>query len=99
LPDLVSSINGYPFCYTLTKNEDDGSQQILGFLAEFPHFIPIWRICGVHLDACVWETIVGLKNILEKTRLEVVRNGVAPSTTRDKSKILKTLERKGINVK
>lgn len=40
LPDLTNAINGYHHCYIVPKEDDDGSKEILGFLAEFPHFIP-----------------------------------------------------------
>jgi hypothetical protein len=99
LPDLKSKINGYKGCYTVTKKEDDGSTEILGFLAEFPRFVPTWRVCGIHLDCCVWDTITGLKNNLKKTNIEIVRDGVHPNNFKNKTKLLSTLKRKGFNIR
>lgn len=98
LPDLVSTVKGYHNCYTLTKPEDDGSLPILGFLAEFPHFIPTWRVCGVHLDACVLDTVRGLNSSLPTTTLEIVKEGVEPAKW-DKKILLSKLQRQGIRIK
>ena len=101
LPDILSATNGYPHCYTLTKYDDNGSDEIIAFLAEFPHFIPTWRICGIHLDCCVWETAFGLKSMFKKTKLEIVKSAVASysNTNKSKTRLLKALEKKGFNIR
>jgi hypothetical protein len=98
LPDLKSKINGYPHCYTVTKPEDDGSKEILAFLAEFPRFVPQWRVCGIHLENCVWDTIVGLKDVTKKINLTIIKDCVSP-LTKNKSKVLASLKNKGFKLK
>lgn len=99
LPELLRTLNGYEHCYKITKNDDDGSTEILGVLAELPRFVPKWRICGIHLEHCVWDTIMGLKNNLKKTKLEIVRKGVSSMPNKSKTNLLSTLKTKGFIIR
>lgn len=98
LPDLFYAASQHNHCYTITKEENDGTLAILAFLAEFPHFIPTWRVCGIHLDSCVWDTVLGLRNSLGKTKLEIAKDAVSPNISRSKSNLFKILTKKGIKV-
>ena len=68
-------LRGYPHKARIKKNDDDGSTEIIRALnrRNFPQ--KTLRVCGVNTDCCVLETIVGLLRKLQKTKVEVVKQG------------------------
>lgn len=66
-------LRGYPRKARIGKWNDDGSAEVIRTLVrrEFPY--QTLRVCGVNTDCCVWATVHGLLNRLEKSKVEVVK--------------------------
>lgn len=70
---LNALIKGYPRKARTTKWEDDGSSEVVRVLAKHGFPMKNLRVCGVNTDCCVWETVVGLLQKLDKSQIEVVK--------------------------
>ena len=59
LPEVKRAIGAYKRVSYRTKKLDDGSKEILDVVRrkKLPRK---FRVCGVNLDACVWDSVLGL---------------------------------------
>lgn len=73
-PALMALTEGYALRANATKYQDDGSGQVVKVLnrREFPS--RRLKVCGVNSNACVYATVNGLLDKLEKSKIEVVKD-------------------------
>ena len=67
-------LKGYPKKARISKEDDDGSLEVSQAIRRRKFPFKNLRLCGVNTDACVWETVVGLLNRYEQSRVEVVKS-------------------------
>jgi len=66
-------LKGYPHKARISKRDDDGSKEIVKALSRRNFPMQILRVCGVNADCCVYQTVTGLIEKLNKTQVEVVK--------------------------
>lgn len=66
---LRRELEGYDKVRYVTKDKEDGSDEIYGALRELTKCLNL-RICGVNTDQCVYSTVRGLR-MYEKYRINV----------------------------
>ncbi len=60
LPIIRRACKGYRRAVTITKENDDGSSEVLEALGDITKCRKV-RVCGVNTDACVFSTVHGLQ--------------------------------------
>lgn len=80
---LFSLIKGYPHKARVTKDDDDGSLEVVKALRRRGFAKHTLRVCGVNTDCCVYETIVGLLDRLDRSKIEVVKDACESEWNRD----------------
>ncbi len=62
--EILSIVGGYDKLYLISKDECDGSEEVIGAIDEFglPNSL---NICGVYSDECVFQTKEGLKEYID----------------------------------
>jgi nicotinamidase-related amidase len=76
LKGLLNLARGYKNKYRLTKEEDDGSLEILKHVKRHRNRINTkeFRVCGVNTDYCVLETVSGMLNKLPDSKIKLVKD-------------------------
>ena len=69
-----SLIKGYRHKARVTKDDDDGSLEVVKALRRRGFAQHTLRICGVNTECCVTETVSGLLVRLERVQIEVVKD-------------------------
>lgn len=73
LPRLKKHLDSYHATYYVKKYDDDGGLDVMRCLEENDlDTIPNFRVCGINLGACIWETVDTLVNVFNK-QVEVVK--------------------------
>ena len=69
-----SLIKGYRHKARVTKDDDDGSLEVVKALRRRGFGSRTLRICGVNVDCCVFDTVNGLLHRLEQVQIQVVKD-------------------------
>jgi nicotinamidase-related amidase len=80
LPEIRRALKGYSRVRTVTKFDDDGSEEISQSLRR-NRFSRKLRICGVNLDACVRSTIEGIFSDERRSHYSITLLGYATYAT------------------
>jgi hypothetical protein len=73
LPQLKRHLDGYGRHMMRVKSTDGGSCQVVEACQDFGYPMQYFRICGVYIDACVKQTVLGLSARLPSCSLRVIR--------------------------
>ncbi len=76
LPELRELANDHPYTTYITKNDDDGSDEVLECLERFGWPNRTLRVCGVNAFCCVAETVNSLLWEDKKMQIELTTDAV-----------------------
>ncbi len=71
---LLALVQGYQFWTTAEKKNDGGAKEVFDACMDNGYWPENFRICGVNADGCIFATVVGLRDKLPNSRIEVVRH-------------------------
>lgn len=69
---LVDLSEDYDRSFTVYKDRDDGSKEVLNCLVDKKLPKSRLRVCGVNTQFCVRSTAVGLRDKLPKSKLQII---------------------------
>ena len=78
-----SLIKGYRHKARVTKDDDDGSLEVVKALRRRGFGQRTLRICGVNADGCVFYTVNGLLSRLDQVRIQVVKDACGSEWEKD----------------
>lgn len=81
--EIMDLLIDYERCTTVSKDKDDGSEEILEACLDNGFWMEDFRICGVNSDACVLDTVTGLLERIPSCEITVVQDACNCSTGND----------------
>lgn len=78
-----SLIRGYRHKARVTKDDDDGSLEVVKALCRRGFGKRTLRICGVNADCCVFDTVNGLLGRLDQVQIQVVKDACGSEWSKD----------------
>lgn len=79
-PELLALVKNYNNFAILSKDNDDGSEEILDSLSGDARKFQ-YKFCGVNTDVCVFKTVKNLSIYLKsKNKIKIVKNACWAST-------------------
>ncbi len=78
-----SLIRGYRHKARVTKNDDDGSLEVVKAIRRREFGKRTLRVCGVNVDCCVFDTVNGLLDRLEQVQIQVVKDACGSEWNKD----------------
>lgn len=76
LPVLVEKTKNYNLVSFISKNFNDGGQEVFNEIKHNSQFLCEIRVCGVNASACVNETVITLNKLLESTSIVLVADAI-----------------------
>lgn len=78
-----SLVKGYRHKARVTKDDNDGSLEVVKVLRRRGFSNRTLRVCGVNVDCCVFDTVNGLLHRLEKVQIQVVKDACGSEWSKD----------------
>jgi len=75
---ILDALTGYEYWTTVTKDDMDGSTEVLGAINSFPKWSTDFVVCGIYGPECVAATVDGILSKCLLSEVDVVEDAVYP---------------------
>jgi nicotinamidase-related amidase len=99
LTNVINKAN-YKYKFVVTKDDDDGADEVYQLLIDYklPH--RKIKVCGVNTDCCVYSTVLGLikRHKFKSNNIEIISNACGSICNRKHVKGLRELKFIGVKI-